>query len=379
MKKYIYLSTLFMILASCSNKAEVSNKNLEIKEEQHSDLIHFTDAQLQQVAIETTELKEMELSKTITVNGITRLKPENEMEVSSLMDGQFKNTKLLAGSYVTQGQVLGQLENLEIIDLQEQYLVAKAKYQLAKADYDRQVELNKTQSASNKVVQQAKFEFNQQAILIQSLGSKLKILGISPQTLHDNNLQRALPIRAPFTGYIDKVMVSNGAFVISNTPLFKIINANDLLIQLKVYQDDLPFLKIDQSIKAYTNTDKMEREGKITSINTQLTPEGYGEIIATIKNQMHLTPGMYINAKIELTQKQVYAIPTDAIISYDNKQFVYVKENKNSFIPVEVKVGVEENGFTEIENTVNLLNKPIVYKNAYTVLMQSKNIAEEDK
>ena len=368
-----------MILASCSNKAEVSNKNLEIKEEQHSDLIHFTDAQLQQVAIETTELKEMELSKTITVNGITRLKPENEMEVSSLMDGQFKNTKLLAGSYVTQGQVLGQLENLEIIDLQEQYLVAKAKYQLAKADYDRQVELNKTQSASNKVVQQAKFEFNQQAILIQSLGSKLKILGISPQTLHDNNLQRALPIRAPFTGYIDKVMVSNGAFVISNTPLFKIINANDLLIQLKVYQDDLPFLKIDQSIKAYTNTDKMEREGKITSINTQLTPEGYGEIIATIKNQMHLTPGMYINAKIELTQKQVYAIPTDAIISYDNKQFVYVKENKNSFIPVEVKVGVEENGFTEIENTVNLLNKPIVYKNAYTVLMQSKNIAEEDK
>jgi len=190
-------------------------------------------------------------------------------------------------------------------------------------------------------------------------------------------LQRAINIKAPFSGYIDKVLVTNGMFVTSNTPLFKIINANDLLLQLKVYQDDLPFLKVNQPILAYTNNNAIQREGKITFINTQLTPEGYGEIVATVANQTDLTPGMYINAKIELAKHTAYAIPTAAINSYENKQFVYVMEAKNTFKAVEVKVGVEENGFTEIENASNLLNKPIVYKNAYTILMQSKNSMEE--
>lgn len=376
MKIYIFLGALvFGTFISCTSKTE---KNEELLEDlENSETILFTNAQLKQVQLDTTHIIEKEVSKTITVNGITRLKPENEMEVTSLIDGQFKNSKLVEGMFVTKGQVLAQLDNFEILDLQEQYLVAKAKYQLAQANFERQSELNKTQSASNKVVQQAKFEFNQQAILVETLGAKLKILGINPQVLNEHDLQKALSIRAPFTGYIDKVMVTNGMYITSNTPMFKIINASDLLVQLKVYQDDLPFLKVGQSILTYTNTDKLNREGTITFVNTQLTTEGYGEIICKVVNQENLTPGMYINAKIELEKKEAYVVPNEAIISYDNKQFVYIQESKNTFVPIEVKLGIDENGFTEIENYTQLLRKSIVYKNAYVILMQAKKQTDD--
>ncbi|UYW01880.1 efflux RND transporter periplasmic adaptor subunit [Flavobacterium agricola] len=376
MKTYLYLSIFSAFaLVACNKQAEVKT---EVETEQtHDEVVRFTPEQLKQVEIVTTSLQEKELSKTITVNGITKLKPENEMEVSSLIDGQFKNSKLLEGMLVTKGQVVAQLDNLEILDWQEQYLVAKAKHQVAKADYERQAELNKTQSASNKVLQQAKFEYKQQAILIQTLGSKLQALGINIQTLNENNIQRSLPIRAPFTGYIDQVMVTNGTYITSNTPLFKIINAKDLLLQLKVYEADLPFLKVDQSIFASTNNNKTEREGKIAFINTQLTPEGYGEIICTVQNQTDLTPGMYVTAKIELAKHKTYAVPTDAIISFADRDYVFVQENETTFKPVEVQIGVIENGFTAIQNAADLLDKQIVYKNAYAILMQGKNLDEE--
>jgi len=377
MKIYIFLSaTVLSLLVSCTSKSEKKAELLARLES--SKIIFLTDNQLKKAKLDTTHIITKEISKTITVNGTTRLKPENEMEVTSLIDGQFKNSKLVEGMFVTKGQVLAQLDNFEILDLQEQYLVAKAKYQLAQANFERQSELNKTQSASNKVVQQAKFEFSQQAILVETLGAKLRILGINPQVLTEHDLQNALSIRAPFTGYIDKVMVTNGMYITSNTPMFKIINARDLFLQLNVYQDDLPFLKVGQSILAYTNTDKLNREGTITLINTKLTPEGYGEIICEVSNQENLAPGMHINAKMELVKKEAYVISNEAIISYEDKQFVCVQESKNTFAPIEVQLGIDENGFVEIENYTQLLGKSIVCKNVYEILMLAKKEVTED-
>ena len=42
-----------------------------------------------------------------------------------------------------------------------------------------------------------------------------------------------------------------------------------------------------------------------------------------------------------------------------------------------VKAGKNENGFTEIINAEKLLNRKIVSKGAYTILMQLKNKSEE--
>ena len=376
--KYIVLASLTLLI-SCNK--EQDNKQQSVQETQvtNPNLVKFTPQQLKQVEIVTSQLTQTNLSKTITVNGMTRLRPENEMEISSLIDGQFKNSKLVEGMQVTKGQVLAQLENLQLMDMQEQYLVAKAKFNLAKADYERQKELNKTQSASNKVVQQAAFEFNQQAILIQTLGSKLSMLGINTNNLNSNNLQRSVSIRAPFTGYIDKVLVTNGMYVNTNTPLFKIINADNLNVVLKVYQDDLPYLKTNQRITAFTNNNNQNQlNGTIKFINTQLTPEGYGEVTCTLDKQENLTPGMYLNAKIKLSEHQVYALAKDAVLEYEGKKIVYIQNAPGNFELIEIETGVIENDFIEVKNHEKLLNKNIVTKNAYAILMKSKNVADEE-
>ena len=74
------------------------------------------------------------------------------------MGGYLKSTNLLEGMYISKGQVLGIVEDKQYIQLQEDYLMVKAKIGYAKAEYERQKELNQSKASSDKVYQQAQTE-----------------------------------------------------------------------------------------------------------------------------------------------------------------------------------------------------------------------------
>ena len=86
---------------------------------------------------------------------------------------------------------------------------------------------------------------------------------------------------------------------------------------------------------------------------------------------------MYMNAEIELKSKQVLAIEEQAIVNFEGKDYVFVKQGKQTFEMLEVEVGTKENGWIEVQNSSNFEVKEIVSKGAYTLLMALKNKAEE--
>jgi cobalt-zinc-cadmium efflux system membrane fusion protein len=84
-----------------------------------------------------------------------------------------------------------------------------------------------------------------------------------------------------------------------------------------------------------------------------------------------------MNAEIELKSKQVLAIEEQAIVNFEGKDYVFVKQGKQTFEMLEVEVGTKENGWIEVQNSSNFEVKEIVSKGAYTLLMALKNKAEE--
>lgn len=339
-------------------------------------IVHLTDEQLNHLDIQTAELQLHPLATTLQLNGKTTILPENESVVSSLIDGQLTGNKAIEGMYVRKGQVLAWLENTQFIDWQEQLLIARAKYTMAKAEWERQTELNQTKSASDKVVQQAKYAMQEQAIMIQTLSNKLQMIGIRPSSVSANKLTKRIAVTAPISGYVRQISTVNGTYVSPSDVLMTISDASSLLLKLKVYQDDMPYLNVGQSVKAKANTGNQEIKGSIKYINTALNEEGFGEIICSIHDKSTI-PGMYLTALIELNGKEVYAIPSEAIVDFEGKRFVYVKKSKNEFKAVEITSSVEENKMTEISNFKDLLNKPIVIKDSYALLMKEKNLEEE--
>ena len=85
---------------------------------------------------------------------------------------------------------------------------------------------------------------------------------------------------------------------------------------------------------------------------------------------------MYMNAEIELESLQSNALPADAIISFENKNYIFVAKEKNQYEMTEVNIGNTENNFTQIKTTTDFANKNIVVKGAYSLLMKMKNTEE---
>ncbi|HNX56893.1 MAG TPA: hypothetical protein PKO30_14975, partial [Prolixibacteraceae bacterium] len=119
------------------------------------------------------------------------------------------------------------------------------------------------------------------------------------------------------------------------------------------------------------------------SINTDKTYKVYANVTDDCKNVL---PGMYVNAIIETSGNQAAALPSDAIVSFDDKDYIFVfdKNKEEAGKPfteykiVEVRKGVTDNGFTEVilPDGFDISTAKVVLKGAYNLLSAKKNAGE---
>ena len=72
-----------------------------------------------------------------------------------------------------------------------------------------------------------------------------------------------------------------------------------------------------------------------------------------INYDKNLLPGMYMNAEIQLTSLKVNVLPSDAIVNYENKNYIFISKGKNNFEMRAIQTGTTENGYTEVISTDN--------------------------
>jgi len=90
-----------------------------------------------------------------------------------------------------------------------------------------------------------------------------------------------------------------------------------------------------------------------------------------------LIPGTYMNAEIAVTNAKSSVLPDEAILLYENKQYVFIKSGTNQFQMTEVQIGSAQHGYTEILNTEKISNNEYVIKGAYSLLMSLKNKVDQ--
>jgi len=95
---------------------------------------------------------------------------------------------------------------------------------------------------------------------------------------------------------------------------------------------------------------------------------------------------MYVNAMIEESDLKVIALPSEAVVSFDDKDYIFVFEkNKEEdgkamteYRIYEVKKGVTSSDFTEIilPPEFDIKSAKVVIKGAYNLLSAKKNAGE---
>jgi cobalt-zinc-cadmium efflux system membrane fusion protein len=366
-----------LLLIACSSKKQ-SQQSVALNQEDWT--VMLSAAQMKNAGIESGKLEQREISSILKVNGKIDVPPQNLVSISVPLGGYLKTTQLLPGMHVNKGQVIAVMQDQQYIQLQQDYLSAKARIGYLENEFKRQKELSQSQASSDKQFQLSEVEYRSQRVLITALEAKLELVGIGTDKISETNILRSINILSPISGYVSKVNVNIGKYVSSTEVLFELINPTDIHLNLKVFEKSLDKLFIGQQLVTYTNNNPDKKYAcEVILIGKELSTEGNTEVHCHFEMyDKSLVPGTYMNAEIEVKNKKAFSLPADAVVRFEGKQFIYQSLAGNQFEMIEVSVGETEKEFTEIilPTNNNLGSANFVTKGAYSLLMMMKNKAD---
>ncbi len=377
MKNILFIAGLLMLDIACTTATKESPNTVPRANE---NVVTLTDAQLQNITIETSPLVKRNLSSTITVNGKIDVPPQNLVSVSAPLGGYLKATKLLPGMHINKGEIIATMEDPQYVQLQQDYLLAKSALHFAELDYNRQRDLNQSQASSDKVMQQAHAEMNKQRINMSALAQKLRLININPARLTENNISKSIYLYSTINGYVSKIDVNIGKYVNPSDVLFDLINPQDIHLNLKVYEKDINKLFIGQQLYAYSNVHPEKKYlCEIILISKDITENGSTEVHCHFENyDKSLLPGLYMNAEIKVSSAVANALPEESIVHFEGKDYVFIQNDKKQYTLQPVTIGTTEDGYVEISGSSAIPKQSYVTKGAYTLLMKMKNHEEEE-
>lgn len=341
--------------------------------------LHLNQAQYSAAGIGLGGFEKKNLSEVINANGYTKLPPQNQAQVSTPLTGTIKSIRVIEGQYVKMGQVLASMQSLtynnlrlEREKLNEQLQTSQANLEYLKQEFARQKELSDENVNAKKVFQKVSADLQGEEGKSKALQAQINILSQNIQ-IGGNSSSPIINITAPISGHITEVNVTIGAAVEEGKTLFSMVDNSKMHVDLLVYEKDLFKVKPGQTVRfVLTNQNNQEIQGKIFSVGKSFANETKSVAVhADIANEKHmLIPGMYVNALIDVGSNLVEALPVEAIIRAEGREFIFVLDEKTKdeyhFQRIEVKSGTTQLGYTQVTVLQPLEEKAqIVLKGAY--------------
>ncbi|MFH6967498.1 efflux RND transporter periplasmic adaptor subunit [Flavobacterium sp. FlaQc-28] len=373
-----YIITIFGLLFLVSCHSDKKNQEKETVKKQEN-TIQLSNEQIKNAGLVVGNPEERTVKGILQLQGTVTVPPKSVVSVSIPLGGYIKKTDLMAGMHVRKGQLLAVVEDMQYIQLQQDYLTAKEKFQLAKSEYDRQKELNAKKASSDKLYEQTATEMQTQRIYMASLAQKLSLLGINVKTLSASNISKTVSIVSPINAVVSKVNVNVGKYIAPTDMLFELMEMSDIVLVMNAFEKDIHLLSTGQTVSAFTNANPSKRfSAKIAYINRSLNDDRAAEVICKVNQYDNtLIPGLFINAEAEFENEKAITVPEDAVVRWQGKFFVFALSGNNQYKMVVVEPGTTTDGFRQIKSSVIDKSSKIVIKNAYTLLMTFMNGGDE--
>jgi len=364
--------------------------------------------------VEKKDVKEARLAVTITpvrtqkvqrtVEFVGTLYANEEVAVSSEVEGRIASIAADLGDRVSQGQVLAKIQDAEFrfaveqtegslqetlaklglekvpppnFDVTRTSMVIKAKAELddaqanlkrMKALYDEKVisaqEYDTVATRAKTALASYKSSLEEAKALVASAYAKEAQLGTARKKLRDT------VILAPLAGSISKRSISAGEFVKMGTPLFTIVQDNPLKLRGMIPERLAPDVQTEQGIEAKVDSfpDKIFK-GKLTRINPSSDATSRSFMIEGLlaNPERRLKPGFFAHATV-LTHVDPNAltVPQQALVTFAGITKVFVVQSDVARERV-VQTGARV-GTNEVEITAGLKPGELIAISALTRL-----------
>jgi Cu(I)/Ag(I) efflux system membrane fusion protein len=228
------------------------------------------------------------------------------------------------GKYVRKGEPLFKLYSPELLNAQEEYLLA----------------------ISGRISSSLK----------SSAKTKLLLWDISESQI--NQLERSkkpatwIDILSPSSGYIISKSIIEGSHVNPGENLLHIADIKKVWIIGDIYEYELAFIKRGQKVTITSQSFPGQHySGTISYIYPDLNLQTRSvKIRIEMQNPDELfKPGMFTNIQIEVDKGSHLAVPESAVLNSGIRQVVFISKGDGVFIPYEVDTGPLINGYYPIK------------------------------
>lgn len=401
--KGAFFSFVLAAFASCGNSSVEAQKEAtgitstdssaaDRSATESSNEVRITQKQYNAINIELSRLEEKNLADVLKATGYLNVPPQNKASLTSVLGGTVKSVLVQEGSYVRRGQTLVTLVNPEFVRMQQDYLDALAQLNSAKANYIRQQELSKENVNSKRTLQESEATYKSVLAKVKGLQSQFGLLGVSASNIAAGNIRSSLGVRSPINGTVAKVNINLGSTVDPSGALMEVVDNSRLHLDLFIYEQDLPKVKVDQNIDfTLTNLPGKNFRARIYSVGSAFENETktipvHAEIIGY---KTGLIDGMNVTGLINVSSSTTTAVLSNAVASFSGVDYIFYQKQDSTdkeagekqfvFERIRVKKGITNGGYTEVTPLEPVPgNAKIVTNGAFYLMAILTNAGEEE-
>lgn len=304
-----------------------------------SDAIFFSKEQAWNLDFETTLPKQNQLGKVIHTVAQVQLSPQNEITVVARTNGvvSFPVKHMLPGRSVHKEETLFLISsnNLSENNAAVHYKLAQNEFEASEQEFLRYQSLFESHLVSKSQFIDAKLTYYNAKSVYENLKKSF-----------DGNGHK---VTAPISGYVKKVLVSNGDYVETGQEIVILEQPEDLILQADLPQKYAMLLPKLSSANIYNPLLKesfslMSLGGKIVSYGKSASTPNYRiPISLCIQNTAGFVPGIFVDIYLKATDEtQVMSIPNTALLERQGVYSVYVQLTPELFQRRQVRIGTTD-------------------------------------
>ncbi len=255
----------------------------------------------------------------------------DEMTVVAKTSGTVSLGNLTEGSAVGKGARIATISSKNLGE-GDKLAKAKAAYETAKREYERDLQLSKDNIVSESHLDQSKLACEQARAEYEALSSDLTADG-------------GVAVTSPMAGFIKRLDVRQGDYVETGDPVAVVSQNRRLRLRADVsekYYGMLSAIKDANFSTPYSETTFSLKElgGRLIGYGRASDGDYYIPVTFEFDNRGNLVPGSYADIFLKTSSsKEGISVPVEAVVEDQGVHYVFVQHDETGFFKREVTLG----------------------------------------
>jgi Cu(I)/Ag(I) efflux system membrane fusion protein len=206
------------------------------------------------------------------------------------------------------------------------------------------------------------------AVLVDGARQRMRQVGMSDAQIalveSSGRTQPRITLTAPIGGVVAELMTREGMTVMSGSTLFRINGTGTVWANAEVPESQAALLRPGARVQARTPAAPGETfDGRVQALLPEVSPTTRTrKVRLELANRGgRLVPGMFVQMQfMDMRADKVLLVPTEAVIQTGRRTVVILAEESGRFRPVDVEIGIESGGQTEIKRGLKAGQRVVV-------------------